>query len=131
MSSDTSDHPYQCPCANCLGGSPGLCKETRSESICRCGFRKLVTRKWNEHRGMRRQVECRCGEILCEKRGRDHVKGCRLGRKKYVCLRPRAGDNVETHRLEFTNQGDFLTHFNDECKGKGAGRPRKETKRPK
>ncbi|EFQ26055.1 hypothetical protein CGRA01v4_14494 [Colletotrichum graminicola] len=119
----------QCPCDTCLGGSLGLCDATRPEFVCRCGFRNIVTKQWNEHGRVRRQDQCRCGEILCEKRARDHVKGCRLGGKKYVCLRPRTGDHVESHRLEFTDRKDFLAHFNDECKGRRAGRPREEKTR--
>ncbi|KAK1962710.1 hypothetical protein LY78DRAFT_705633 [Colletotrichum sublineola] len=127
-----SDHPCQCPCDACLDVKPGPCQSVRSEFVCLCGFKNRVTKQWNEHRRIRRQVQCHCGEILCEKRARDHVKNCRLESKKgYVCLRPRTADHVESHRLEFTNKEQFLTHFNIECKGRKAGRPRKENKRPK
>ncbi|KAK1990674.1 hypothetical protein LX36DRAFT_705129 [Colletotrichum falcatum] len=124
-----SDHRCQCPCDICLGVLPGICQEKRSEFVCRCGFGNRVTKQWNEHHRIRRQVQCCCGEILCEKRARGHVKGCRLGSKKYVCWRPRTGAHVASHRLEFTNREDFLTHFLDECKGGRAGRPRKEMAR--
>ncbi|TKW50342.1 hypothetical protein CTA1_571 [Colletotrichum tanaceti] len=85
--------------------------------------------KWTEHRRNldRRQVQCRCGRILREDRVGGHFKSCHRGSKQYVCLRQGivADDEVQSHRLAFANQEDFLRHFNTECKGRKRGRPKK------
>lgn len=122
-----SDHRCQCPCDACLGVSPGPCQVPRLEFACPCGFRSMNHDKWTEHRRNldRRQVQCRCGKILREDRVDEHFKNCRQGSKQYVCLRQRTDDEVQSHRLVFTNQEDFLRHFNTKCKGRRRGRPKK------